>query len=69
MSIRFKIDLEFKCDKHFRNPDNFLILVGFIMSCLIYFKTNDFKNIKEIWGIITPIITLTLGYLFGNKNG
>ena len=47
----------------------FLILVGFIMSCLIYFKTNDFKNIKEIWGIITPIITLTLGYLFGNKNG
>ncbi|MEY4860535.1 MAG: hypothetical protein RL059_234 [Bacteroidota bacterium] len=47
----------------------FLILVGFIISCLIYHKTNDIKNITEIWGIITPIITLTLGYLFGNKNG
>ena len=47
----------------------FLILTGLILSCLIYKKPNDLDNVVKIWGIITPIITLTLGYIFGNKNG
>ncbi|EKT3964961.1 hypothetical protein SL053_002221 [Flavobacterium psychrophilum] len=47
----------------------FLILSGVILSFKIYNKTEDLENILKIWGVITPIITLTLGYIFGNKNG
>lgn len=41
-----------------------LLLVGCIMTYLI----NDYKDIKDLWAIISPLITLALGYLFGEKH-
>lgn len=46
----------------------FLILTGLILSVKIYNEPTDLDNVVKIWGIITPIITLTLGYIFGNKS-
>ena len=46
----------------------FLILTGLILSITIYKEPKDLESVLKIWGIITPIITLTLGYLFGNKD-
>jgi len=46
----------------------FLVVSGVILSCIIYKNKTDIENILKIWGVITPIITLTLGYIFGNKN-
>ena len=46
----------------------FLLFTGLIISINIYKEKSDLDNIVKIWGIITPLITLTLGYLFGNKN-
>ena len=46
----------------------FLILTGLILSIKIYKEPKDLENVIKIWGIITPIITLTLGYIFGSKN-
>lgn len=46
----------------------FLIITGLILSVKIYKVPTDLDNVIKIWGIITPIITLTLGYIFGNKS-
>lgn len=47
-----------------------LIISGVVLSCLVYDKEKqNFDNITKIWSVITPIITLSLGYLFGNKQG
>lgn len=46
----------------------FLIITGLIMSFKIYKEPKDLDNVVKVWGIITPIITLTLGYIFGSKN-
>lgn len=46
----------------------FLLFIGFILSCIIYNDKTDLDNVVKIWGIITPIITLTLGYVFGSNN-
>lgn len=41
----------------------FLILIGLILSVKIYNEPKDLENVVKIWGIIiTPIITLTLGF-------
>ena len=43
-----------------------LIIVG-----IIYFwipKNEREKNILEFWNLIIPIITATLGYIFGRNN-
>lgn len=43
----------------------FLILIGLILSVKIYNEPKDLENVVKIWGIIiTPIITLTLGYIY-----
>lgn len=47
-----------------------LIIGGVVLSCLVYDKEKqNFDNITKVWSVITPIITLSLGYLFGNKQG
>jgi len=43
-----------------------LILFGIGMSILSIANCN-LSNLKDIWSVITPIITLTLGYIFGSK--
>lgn len=46
-----------------------LIIFGIIFSCVL--NSVEIKNqtlsIKEFWSIITPIITLSFGYIFGEK--
>ena len=47
-----------------------IILVIFGIAFSIFFPTNSENiafSIKDCWTIITPIITLAFGYLFGEK--
>ena len=46
----------------------FLLITGLLLSYKIYNDKTDLDSVVKIWGIITPIITLTLGYIFGSKN-
>ncbi len=46
----------------------FLILSGVILSIIIYCNEWKLDGIVKLWGILTPLITLTLGYIFGSKN-
>lgn len=48
-----------------------LILVLFlaiVSICLIRCENNSTNTIKMLWDIVSPIITLTLGYLFGIRS-
>lgn len=44
-----------------------LLIIGLILSFIVYESTVGMDNVLKVWSIITPIITLTLGYIFGNK--
>lgn len=45
-----------------------LILGAIVFSCIIYNcgSNNDF--IETIWQIVLPVVTLSLGYIFGKKD-
>lgn len=43
------------------------IIGATLISLLVYFIKDDLTFIKHMWGIVSPIITLSLGYLFGKK--
>lgn len=38
-----------------------------LVSLIVYFGKDDIEFVKGMWGIICPIITLSLGYLFGKR--
>lgn len=38
-----------------------------IVSLFVYWKGRDIEFISKMWGWLSPIITLSLGYLFGKK--
>lgn len=44
-----------------------LIIFGVSLSSAAACCSSITLDIKDIWAVITPIITLTLGYIFGNK--
>lgn len=45
-----------------------LVLIGMITLSIIAYNCEDgISKIKDIWGIGTPILTLSLGYLFGKN--
>lgn len=44
-----------------------LIIGSAAVSLYAYAVKNDKELVGEIWGTIAPIITLSLGYLFGKK--
>lgn len=44
-----------------------LIVGGAVVSLYAYAWKNDKDLVEKIWGTIAPIITLSLGYLFGKK--
>ena len=44
-----------------------LILGVSIISCWVCYTKQDIAVIKSMWTNISPIITLSLGYLFGKK--
>lgn len=45
-----------------------LLVVGLVLTLKVYESKEDIENLLKIWSIITPIITLTLGYIFGSKS-
>lgn len=45
-----------------------LIIIGCYLTSKVFNNKEDIDNVLKIWSIITPIITLTLGYIFGNKS-
>ena len=38
-----------------------------LVSLIVYFSKDDTEFVKGMWEIIYPIITLSLGYLFGKR--
>lgn len=44
-----------------------LIIGGSIVSVYAYACKNDKELAGSIWNVIVPILTLSLGYLFGKK--
>lgn len=38
-----------------------------LTSLIVYFSKGDTAFVKKMWEVICPIITLSLGYLFGKK--
>lgn len=38
-----------------------------LTSLIVYFCKDDIAFVKKMWEVICPIITLSLGYLFGKK--
>ena len=44
-----------------------LIIGAIIFSCIIYNCDSDNSFIESIWDIILPVVTLSLGYIFGKK--
>lgn len=44
-----------------------LILGSIIFSCIIYKCDSDNSFIETIWQIVLPVVTLSLGYIFGKK--
>lgn len=38
-----------------------------LVSLIEYFCNNDTQFVKNMWEVICPIITLSLGYLFGKN--
>lgn len=44
-----------------------LIIGGAIVSLYAYAAKDDKELAGRIWGVIAPIITLSLGYIFGKK--
>lgn len=47
---------------------NICMLVGAtIVSLCVYFNDQDKGFVKAMWAGILPIVTLSLGYLFGKK--
>lgn len=47
-----------------------LVLMGIIFTLKLMCQKKEEQTISivEFWAIITPLITLSLGYIFGNKN-
>ena len=39
-----------------------------VISCIVYFCTQDLTFIGKMWEGLFPLITLSLGYLFGKNN-
>lgn len=38
-----------------------------LISLIVYFCKEDTGFVKKMWEVICPIVTLSLGYLFGKK--
>lgn len=50
-----------------------ILVLLFIAVCytafmLVYEPKTTHSNVLDFWGIITPLITLSLGYLFGKSS-
>lgn len=45
-----------------------LIIGAIIFSCIVYNCGNNNDFIETIWQIILPVVTLSLGYIFGKKD-
>ncbi len=45
-----------------------LIIMSLILSGILVTVLNTDTYAKDFWIIVSPLITLSLGYLFGHKN-
>ena len=53
------------------SPNNiagFTIVLLLLLGSVWTFLCENFDSTKGLWSIITPIITLALGYIFGEKS-
>lgn len=44
-----------------------LVIGAIVFSCMIYQSGSDNSFIETIWQIVLPVVTLSLGYIFGKK--
>ncbi|MBQ6301558.1 MAG: hypothetical protein IJK75_06415 [Bacteroidales bacterium] len=45
-----------------------LVAIGYTFFMLVYCPVETHHQVVDFWGIITPLITLALGYLFGKSS-
>ena len=46
----------------------FVLLAAIIaMSCVAYYMYEDKTFVASLWQLVLPVITLSLGYIFGKK--
>lgn len=45
-----------------------LLLGASVVSVVIYACERDNVLISKIWGLVIPVLTLSLGYIFGKEN-
>lgn len=45
-----------------------LVIGSIVFSCIIYKCGSDNSFIETIWRIAMPVVTLSLGYIFGKKD-
>lgn len=45
-----------------------LVIGAIIFTCIIFKSDEDNLLIKTIWEIVLPVVTLSLGYIFGKKD-
>ena len=44
-----------------------LLIAVIFMSCIVYCVDKDKGFISTLWQIVMPVITLSLGYIFGKR--
>ena len=44
-----------------------LMIGGTVISCIAYFADKDTQFVGHVWNKILPVVTLSLGYIFGKK--
>lgn len=46
----------------------YTFMAGLVSTAVITINKDAADAIRAVWGIFTPILTLVIGYYFGNKN-
>lgn len=44
-----------------------LLSAVIVMSCIVYYLYKDKGFISTLWQMVMPVITLSLGYIFGKR--
>lgn len=44
-----------------------LLIAVIFMSCIVYYLDKDKGFISTLWQMVMPVITLSLGYIFGKR--
>ncbi len=46
----------------------YCFMAGLVSTVVVTINKDVADAVRAVWGIFTPILTLVIGYYFGNKN-